>query len=222
MALLGNTHGAALAGCGLGFGGITEFAMMGLMSQAGAEQQQALMRRARESLDNGVSPDAVFADLAVDARDLRAVAIAVCMAAGTPRADAEGRWDYDIEQLRAELHDGDEAAFGDILEMTGFFDFHRPLDEREQHVRAELRQAMATALPLPSGYAHLLGRMLQTGRLTSAFIKMTTLPLTDATAYWAHLLAAADLLTGSEDDQFESCVNLCRQRLDQAGTLPPD
>jgi hypothetical protein len=213
---------AALAGCGLGFGGIAESAMMGRMSQAGAEQQQALMRRARESLDNGASPETVFVALAVDTRDLREAAIAVCVAAGTPRADAEGRWGDGCEQLLAEIHDGEEAIFGEILEMTGFFDFHRPLDEREQHVRRELRQAMATALPLPSGYAHLLGRTLQTGRLARAFIKMTTLPLTDATAYWAHLLAAADLLAGSEDDRFESCVNLCRQRLDQTGTLPPD
>jgi hypothetical protein len=191
--------------------------MMGRMSQAGTEQQQAFIRRARAGLDAGVSPGTVFASLAVDVRDRRAAVIAVCVAAGTPRPEAEGRWTDDDEQLLADIHDGEEAILGEILETLGFFDFHRPLDEREEHARRELRQAAAAALPLPSGYAHGLGRMLRTGRLTSAFISMAMHPHSGAhaTAYWQHLLAAADLLTCSEDDRFESCVNECRQRLDQ-------
>lgn len=60
---------------------------------------------------------------------------------------------------------------------------------------------------------------MQTGRLAEAFVSMVTFgdqrqrPM--PVAYWTLLLAAADLLATTDNDQFVSCVVLCRQRLEK-------
>ena len=193
--------------------------MIRRMAHAVDEPEQALLRRAHESLHAGVLPEAVFAELAADARDVRSVAIAVCVAAGTSRADAEQRWAAEGEPLFVELLDGDEEGLGVFLEMAGFFDFHRPLDEREQQIRSLLGQAFDARGGWKSGAGHHLIRKLQTGRLTDALASMAAhAPDPGApspSAYWAHLLAAATLLAGSDDSRVEPIVLLCRRHLDQ-------
>jgi hypothetical protein len=171
----------------------------------------------------GARPDAVFATLAEDTHDYRGAALAVCTAAGIPRAQAQQRWIADGAELVPQVQPGDAAELGFFLELAGFFDVHRQLDEREQHIRHLLDQAVdrafATLGGLPSGYAHGLSRKLRTGRLAEAFVSMATFGARQRhpmpAAYWTHLLAAADLLAISDDDQFESCVVACRQRLEQ-------
>jgi hypothetical protein len=182
-------------------------------------ESQVLLRRTRAELAAG-RPEAVFTALAKDTGDWRAAALAVCAAAGIPRAQAEQRWADTGAQLAALIQPGEEADLGAVLEVVGFFDVHRRLDEREQQVRRLLERAFAAAGGLPSGYGHGVIRLLQTGRLTDAFVSMAMhgsrrrRPMPPA--YWTHLLAAAALLTGTDDDRFEPCVALCRRLLDQA------
>jgi hypothetical protein len=192
------------------------------MAHADGEQQQALLLRAQERLHVGASTDAVFAELAVNTRDLRSVAITVCVAAGTSRADAEKRWAADGEPLLTEVLDGEEAFLGTFLEMAGFFDFHRPLDEREQQIHHLLCQAFNAHGGWPSGLGHQLIRKLGTGRFIDALASMAAhSPRGGApspSTYWTHLLAAANMLTSSDDGRVEPILLLCRQHLDQSST----
>lgn len=192
----------------------------------GDVEQQALLRRARESLHVGASPETAFAELAVATSNLRVAAIAVCVAAGTPRADAEKRWATDGEPLVAEIRDGEGALLGEILEMAGFFDFHRTLDEHELQIRHELDQAFAAAGRWRSGVAHSLIRQLETGRFVDALASMTAhgprRGVPTPSTYWTHLLAAANLLTSSDDGRIEAIVLLCRQHLDQYSASDTD
>jgi hypothetical protein len=138
----------------------------------------------------------------------------------TPRAGSEQRWADTGAQLAALIQPGEEADLGAVLELAGLLDVHRHLDEREQQVRRLLERAFTAAGGLPSGYGVI--RLLRTGRLTDAFVSIAThgsrrsRPMPPA--YWTHLLAAAALLTGTDDDRFEPCVALCRRLLDQADT----
>lgn len=190
------------------------------MTHADDEHQQALLRRAQESLHAGATNDAVFAELAVTTRDVRAVAIAVCVAAGTSRAEAEKRWADDGEPLLTELLNGDEESLGTFLEMVGFFDFHRPFDDREQQIHQLLGQAFNAHGGWPSGVAHGLNRHLQTGRFIDVLAAMAArAPRPRApspSTYWAHLLAAANMLADSDDGRVEAVSQLCRQHLDQS------
>lgn len=180
------------------------------------------MQRARAGLLAGGRPEAVFTALAKDIGDYRAVALAMCAVAGIPRAQAQQRWADTGEQVAALIEPGEEADLGAILELAGVFDVHRRLDENELQIRHLLDLAYAAAGGLPSGYGQGVIRLLQTGHLTDAFVSMTTYgarrgrPMPPA--YWSHLLAAADLVTDTDDDRFESCVTLCRRMLDQADT----
>lgn len=185
--------------------------------------EKALVQRAHAGLLTGARPDAVFAMLAEDTHDYRGAALAVCTAAGIPLAQAQQRWADVAADLVPQVEPDDAAELGFFMEQVGFFDVQRQLDEREQQIRYLLDQAVDQAFAalggLPSGYAHGLSRKLQTGRLAEAFVSMATFgdrrrrPM--PVAYWTHLLAAAELLAITDNDQFESCVALCRQRLEQ-------
>lgn len=99
------------------------------MTQATDEHHDALTRRARESLSAGASVGKAFVELAADSgHDPGAVAIAVCVAAGTSRTEAEKRWEGVGERAIAET-EGDAETLGWGLEHQGFFDFYRPFDE---------------------------------------------------------------------------------------------
>ena len=94
-----------------------------------------LLHRARAELLAGARPDAVFATLAENTHAYRGAALAVCMAAGIPRAQAQQRWIDGGAELVSQVQPSDAAELGFFLELSGFFDVHRPLDEREQHAR---------------------------------------------------------------------------------------
>lgn len=181
--------------------------------------ENVLLQRARAGLLTGARPDAVFATLAEGAPDYRGAALAVCVAAGVSLAQARERWAEIDPELISQVQPDDAAELGFFMELAGFFDVHRQLDEREQRIRRLFIQAGAETGNLPSGYAYGLGRKLQTGRLAEAFVAMATFgarrqhPM--PAEYWTNLLAAAELLAVSGDDQFESCVAACRQRLEE-------
>lgn len=196
------------------------------MAHADDEQQRTLLQSAQGRLRDGVSPRTAFAKLAANAGDLHAVAIAVCMAAGTSRADAEKRWATDGELLLLEVQDGEEALLGQFLEMAGFFDYHRPLDEREQQIRHLLGQAFNAHGGWKSGLGNGLIRKLQTGQFIDALTTMAVhAPHPRAlspTAYWSHLLAAANMLASTDDGRVEPVVLLCRRHLDASSTSSTD
>lgn len=185
-------------------------------------EDHVLFQRAHAALRAGARPEAVFATLAEDTHDLRAAALAVCAALGVPQQQARQRWEKTGEALLSQMQPGDEAGeLGEFLEFAGFFDVHPDLNERDQHARRLLEQAFSAAGGIPSGYAHGLIRKLQTGRLADAFVSMATHGARRSRPtppeYWRDLLAAAELLSGTENDQFEPCVALCRQQLGQTG-----
>lgn len=186
--------------------------------------ETALARRARAELLAGARPGAVFATLAEDTHDFSAAALAVCTAAGISRAEAQQRWIEEVEvELGSEFQPEDGAELGLALELGGFFDVHRQLDEREQCIRHLLdlavSESFATLGVLPSGHAVGVRRKVEAGRLAEAFVSMATFSVRRrhpmSAEYWTHLLAAADLLAISDDDQFESCVVACREKLAQ-------
>lgn len=206
------------------------------MTQAADEHHEALTRRAQERLGAGASADAVFVELAGDgAPVLRAVAIAVCVAAGTPLAEAEERWAADGEEAVAAA-ESDVEDLGWILEKCGFFDFHRPLDEHEQQISLLLRQAFAAHGGWASGHGWTLTRRLQTGQLAKALASMSASAPRRATEwakpspsnYWTRLLEAAELLSDGndandgDDDQMAEIAILCRRRLDELSAADPD
>jgi hypothetical protein len=198
-------------------------AVAAVSAVSAASDEEILVRRARDALLAGARPQAVFATLAEDTHDYRGAALAVCTAAGNPRALALQRWTDEGAEVLEQILPSDPAEVGFFLELAGFFDVHRQLDDHEQRIRDLLdqavKQAFATSGGLPSGYAHGLSRKLLTGRLAEAFIAMATFGARRqdlvSTAYWTHLLAAADLLAVSDDDEFESCVAVCRRGLAQ-------
>ncbi|NUP49800.1 MAG: hypothetical protein HOW97_21185 [Catenulispora sp.] len=193
---------------------------------SGDSDGTVLVQLARAELLTGARPDAVFATLAEGAQDYGDAALAVCVAAGVSPEQAQERWAEVGAELISQVEPDDAAELGFFLELAGFFDVHRQLDEREQHIRRLLDRARAASanLPgayaygLPSGYAYGLGRKMQTGRLGEAFVAMATFgarrqhPM--PAEYWSDLLAAAELLAVSGDEQFDSCVAICRQQLD--------
>jgi hypothetical protein len=111
---------------------------------------------------------------------------------------------------------------GTLLEMAGFFDFHRPLDEHEQQIHHLLCQAFNAHGGWPSGLGHQLIRKLQAGRFIDALASMAAhsprLGAPSPSTYWTHLLAAANMLTSSDDGRVEPILLLCRQHLDQSST----
>lgn len=196
------------------------------MARAEDEQLPTLVQSAQDRLRGGASPRKVFVELATDSGDLHAVAIAVCMAAGTGHEDAEKRWATDGEPLLAEAGDDDEAFLGKVLEMTGFFDFHRPLDDHDQQIRDLLGQAFDAHGGWKSGAGLGLLRKLQTGRFVDALESMAgNAPRSGAlspSAYWNHLLAAADMLASTDDARIEPIALLCRRHLEESSAAGTD
>ncbi|MFF4698032.1 hypothetical protein [Streptomyces chattanoogensis] len=177
---------------------------------------------ARAALGAGVPAVDVFAELALKAADLQSAALAVCLALGVPRADAEQRLDGS-DELLDELNPGEERTGGEILETLGVFDVDRSLDERGEEIKRWLGTAIGAHGTFGSGHAHSLWRRLRTGALTGAFLSLADSgphPVEGApSTYWEALTRAGELLSADNrevDERFEKALERCRRQA--AGT----
>lgn len=188
------------------------------MSTSDEAELRELIQRARALLESGIAPGVVFGQIAV-LPDCRDAALAICVALRIPEAEAARRWAREVERLpESAFPPGAEEDLGWILEWGGFFDVHPELDARQKQIRALLFRAASFMGGIPSGYANSLERRLNMGRFGDAFISLAARnprPTSESPQeYWRNLLAAAELLTDVEDEQFAPSVQRCRQMAD--------
>jgi hypothetical protein len=183
----------------------------------------ATVRLAATRIAARTAPHVVFAELAGAGREPSLVALAVCIASGIRREEAEERlapWTIWWREVDPEDH----VMVGQLLDDVGIFDVHRRLTEREQLVADLLRKAISSVAAWPSGYAWGLSRLLRTGRLDEGFCLLTErAPDGAPNVYWRHLCEAGELLaTGGGD--IAPALGLCRRRAstDRAGPGCPD
>lgn len=188
---------------------------------------QRLVVRARRLLAEGSAPSDVFAQLAASGRDLRNVALVVCLAVGVPRAVAEQR--LDVEGDNWDDIDGDEhlsrdehvAGFADALRMFGLFDPHVELSEEQQRIAARFGEAVREIGFIRGGVWLGYSLAVRQGRLRKAFVMLAEPGgmgrEVDTSAYWARLVGAAELLGHDGDAEYVEAVRRCRERLARAG-----
>jgi hypothetical protein len=183
-----------------------------------------LVAEARRRLGEGAAPSQVFAQLAEGASDGREVALAVCIAVGIPRVEAEQRLgSKDPEDWKL---DGDEhmsrgeyaSEFGDLLERVGTFDLPVELSADQRRIVAVFEAAISEFDGVRSGAW--LGYFLavRQGRLHEAFVMLARPERirrdVDTKTYWGRLVEAAEMLGSSDGGaEYVDAVQRCRDRL---------
>jgi hypothetical protein len=181
------------------------------------------------ALAEGTAPGQVFAQLALGESHPRQVALAVCVAIGIPRPEAERRLeefdgaDPEAWNLDRGRHSREENASsdGEILESTGLFDLHFELDADQRRIAELLAAALAEINGTGSGHAFSYERAISTGRLRDAFMLLSRPGRigreVNTASYWQRLVTAADLLGADSDAEgdaeYVDAVRHCRDRL---------
>ncbi|MFF2013872.1 hypothetical protein ACFVWY_33075 [Streptomyces sp. NPDC058195] len=155
----------------------------------------ALVLEAREMLGAGQREQAVFAELAARTGEWGVCALAVCLALGVPRTDAENRL-REVEPLFAEFARGEEEILASLLHFGHMFIVNRVLDEYDEHIRGLLGSAASARGGCPGS---LLG-WFRTGELTKIFLYFARTRFPDERgsphAFWAAMTTAGELLAG--------------------------
>ncbi|MFF0393272.1 hypothetical protein ACFYS8_31930 [Kitasatospora sp. NPDC004615] len=163
----------------------------------------SLAEEARERLRSGAEPAVVCGELAVRTVRWWDAAVAVGLAMGIPEQELRRRLHDDPDEMQSPFEDGDEALYGELLEMAGVFDIHRQLDARESAVEKRLRAAMGAMGGLGSGHAHGLLRRFAKGELDSVLRSLARFgPRTGRgrpVEFWEALVAAGELLVELAD-----------------------
>jgi hypothetical protein len=180
----------------------------------------ATVRLASTRLAARTAPQVVFAELARAGHDPSVVALAVCIASGLRREEAEERWAAWSMWWR-EIDQEDHVVTGQLLDDAGIFDVHRRLIGREQLAADLLRKAIGSVAGWPSGYAWRLSRLLRAGRLDEAFCLLAERAPGDAPdVYWRQLCEAGELLAAGGGD-LAPALELCRRRGSTTGQPAP-
>ncbi len=133
----------------------------------------------------------------------------MCVAAGSPRADAQRRLE-EFGGLWDLIEADEEADAADLLARHGYFDPDVTLNEDQQEIASRLRAVLGTVEGVPSGYAVTLFNDLRTGRLVKAFLRLESLGSMrwrENRAFWIAMCRAGEAF---EDDHAN--LDAARQR----------
>ncbi|MGW7328502.1 hypothetical protein ACWGIU_07790 [Streptomyces sp. NPDC054840] len=176
------------------------------------EGADALVLDAREMLAAGQSDEEIFAELAARTGEWGACVLALCLALGVPRTEAEARL-REVEPLFAEFAAGEEELVATVLSFGHVFIVDRVLDEHEEHIR----DLLGTAAGARGGYPGGLLGWFRTGELTKIFLYFAKTRFRDGRGsppdFWAAMTAAGELLASKDGpDQAEVRAGLERCR----------
>ncbi|MFJ4773833.1 hypothetical protein ACIP88_32760 [Streptomyces uncialis] len=180
------------------------------------EGEGALVLEAREMLAAGRSDEEVFAELATRTGDRGVCVLAVCLALGVPRADAEVRL-REVEPLFSDFAVGEEQDLAFLLMFGHVFIVDRVLEEHEERIR----DLLGTAAGARGGYPGGLLAWFRTGELTKIFLYFAKTRFRDGRGsppdFWAAMTAAGELLAGqNRPDHEEVTAGLERCRTQAA------
>lgn len=132
------------------------------------EGEDALVLAARERLAAGQDEEEVVAQLAARTGEWHACVLAVCLAVGVPRTDAEARLRH-VERCFAEFEPGEEELLSSLLVMGDTFIVDAVLDEHDEHIRGLLETAHAAYAGFPRRPDHVVshGRASPSSSCTS-------------------------------------------------------
>ncbi|MFC9750615.1 hypothetical protein [Streptomyces niveus] len=184
------------------------------MSQG--EGEGALALEAQEMLAAGRNGEEVFAVLAARTGNWGVCVLAVCLALGVPRTDAEARL-REVEPLFPDFTVGEEEDLAFVLRFGHVFVADRVLEEHEERIRDLLGTAAGARGGFPGG---LLG-WFRTGELTKIFLYFARTRFRDGRGsphdFWAAMTAAGELLVSQDcPDGEEVTAGLARCRTQAA------
>ncbi|MEV6969096.1 hypothetical protein AB0M47_28670 [Hamadaea sp. NPDC051192] len=184
------------------------------MSDMSASSGDELLEHtAREQLASGVAAPDAFVKLLFAGVGPAEAAVAVCVAAGSPRADAQRRLEA-FEGLWDAIEPGEEAEAADVLAVHGYFEPDATLSKDQQEIAARLRVVLTTIEGVPGGYAVTLWKDLRTGRLKNAFLQMESLGSVrwkENKAFWIAMCQAGEAFT-DDDVGLGAARRRCRER----------
>ncbi|MFC8917733.1 hypothetical protein ACFT5C_18370 [Streptomyces sp. NPDC057116] len=174
--------------------------------------ESALVVEARQMLATGQCEEAVFAELAARTGEWAVCAVAVCLALGVPRTDAEARV-REVEPLFGDFAVGEEDLVAAVLGLSDVFIVDAVLDEHDEHIR----DLLGTAAGASGGYPGSLLGWFRTGELTKIFLYFAQPRYRDGrgspTDFWTAMTTAGELLASKGGpDQAEVVAGLERCR----------
>ncbi|MCX5155806.1 hypothetical protein OG914_17635 [Streptomyces sp. NBC_00291] len=184
------------------------------------EGGDALVLEAREMLAAGQGEEEVFAELAARTGDWDACALALCLALGVSRPDAEARI-HEARPLFDEFEAGEEDIVAMLLACGHVFVVDQVLDGRGERIRNLLWTAACARGGFPGGMIP----WFRTGELTKIFLLFAQTRFRDGRGtppeFWAAMVTAGELLaTEDSPDQAEVTAGLehCRAQATAVGT----
>ncbi|MFG3138902.1 hypothetical protein ACGFZA_22125 [Streptomyces sp. NPDC048211] len=180
------------------------------------EGEGALVLEAQEMLAAGQSDEEVFAELTARTGKWGVCLLAVCLALGVPRTDAEARL-REVEPLFSEFAAGEERDLAFILKFENVFIVDRVLEEHEERIRALLGIAAGAR----GGYPGSLLAWFRAGELTKIFLYFAKTRFREGRGkppdFWAAMTAAGELLARQDrPDHEEVAAGLERCRTQAA------
>ncbi|MFD5417547.1 hypothetical protein ACFWJT_05905 [Streptomyces sp. NPDC127069] len=174
--------------------------------------EDALVREAQAMLAAGQSTEEAFAELAARVGQWNACALAVCLALGVPRTDAESRV-REVEPLFQEFVVGEEQDLAFVLCFGQVFIVDRVLEQHEEHIR----DLLGTAAGARGGFPGSLLAWFRTGELTKIFLFFARTRFRDGRGspsdFWPAKVAAGELLAsqdGPDDAEVTAGLQRCR------------
>lgn len=160
----------------------------------------------------GRGEEEVFAELAARTGEWDACALALCLALGVPRADAEVRI-REVRPLFEEFEVGEEGLVAMLLACGHVFVVDRVLDGRGERIRELLRSAACARGGFPGSTIP----WFRTGKLTKIFLFFTQTRFRNGRGsppeFWAAMVTAGELLaTEDGPDRAEVTAGLAHCR----------
>ncbi|MFE2271488.1 hypothetical protein ACFXB4_19850 [Streptomyces lavendulae] len=184
------------------------------------EGEDALVLEAREMLAAGQGEEEVFAELAARTGDWDACALALCLALGVSRPDAEARI-HEARPLFDEFEAGEEDVVAMLLACGHVFVVDQVLDSRGERIR----ELLWTAASARGGFPGSTLAWFRTGELTKIFLLSARTVFRNGRGsppeFWAAMVMAGELLaTEDGPDQAEVTAGLehCRAQATAVGT----
>ncbi|MEU9103440.1 hypothetical protein ACWDYJ_22745 [Streptomyces sp. NPDC003042] len=184
------------------------------------EGEDALVLEAREMLATGRGKEEVFAELAARTGEWDACALALCLALGVPRADAEVRIS-EVRPLFAEFEVGEEDLVAMLLGCGHVFVVDRVLDGRGERIHDLLWTAACARGGFPGGMIP----WFRTGELTKIFLLLAQTRFRNGRGsppeFWAAMVTAGELLAtedGSDQAEVTAGLEHCRAQATAVGT----
>jgi hypothetical protein len=185
-----------------------------MMFDMSAPSNSELEQAAREQLASGLAAPDVLVRLLAAGVDPTQAAVAVCVAAGSPGAEAERRL-VEFDGLWELMEPGEEAEAADLLARQGYFEPDAVLDEQQQEIAARLQLVLTTVGGVPSGFAPTLFKYLRTGHLAKAFIQLEwlgSMRWKDNEDFWTAMCRVGEAFP-DEDADLDAARLRCFERL---------